>query len=130
MPHGFVQKVANFFKNVAKTLHFFSKTWQKRGIFLISNKKIFISFINNFFTKKHNLINNINIYHFKIMQNIKEKANIFIKNIKILVKNVKQTKKWHFLKTWQTGQKRGMGSKTWLLPRKRGIVTTLQMTHF
>ena len=57
------------------------------------------------------MINNINIYHFKILQNIKEKANIFIKNIKILVKNVNQTKEWHFLKTWQTLQKRGMGSK-------------------
>ena len=71
------------------------------------------------------MINNINIYNFKILQNIKEKANIFIKNIKILVKNVNQTKKWHFLKTWQTWQKRGMGSKTWLLPRKRGFVATL-----
>ena len=47
----------------------------------------------------------------KILQNIKEKANIFIKNIKILVKIVNQTKEWHFLKTWQTLQKRGMGSK-------------------
>ena len=45
------------------------------------------------------------------MQNIKEKANIFNKNIKILVKNVKQTKKWHFLKTLQTWQKRCMGFK-------------------
>jgi len=61
LPHGFVQKVANFFKNVAKTLHFFSKTWQKRGIFFICNKKIFISFINNFFTKKH--IFNIIIFY-------------------------------------------------------------------
>ena len=125
LPHGFVQKVANFFKNVAKTWHFFSITWQKRGIFFICNKKIFISFINNFFTKKHNLINNINIYHFKILQNINEKANIFIKTIKILVKNVNQIKKWHFLKTWQTWQKRGMGSKTLLLQHKSCFVATL-----
>jgi len=39
LPHGFVQKVANFFKNVAKTLHFFSKTLQKRCIFLYVIKK-------------------------------------------------------------------------------------------
>ena len=76
------------------------------------------------------MINNINIYHFKILQNIKEKANILIKNIKILVKNVNQTKEWHFLKTWQTLQKRGMGSKTLLLQRKRCFVATLSFDHF
>ena len=44
LPHGFVQKVANFFKNVAKTLHFFSKTWQKRG----KNVVFFLYGIKNF----------------------------------------------------------------------------------
>ena len=115
--------------DLCKKWQIFLKMLQKRCIFFICNKKFFISFINNFFTKKHNLINNINIYHFKILQNIKEKANIFIKNIKILVKNVNQTKEWHFLKTWQTLQKRGMGSKTWLLPWKRGFVATLIIRH-